>query len=112
MQDAGVGSSGNDGPVRGILGAAATKLVEKLRLDLVFAASGAGRAHRAFVGGRRDRRRAAHHGELAVVLEETHLIEGGAHVADFGRGAGPGACPRPGPLWPSPVARVPRRPGP
>src|SRR6266704_2216685 len=39
MQDAGVGSPGNDGPVRGILGAAAAKLVEKLRLDLVFAAS-------------------------------------------------------------------------
>src|SRR5258708_3519922 len=42
MQDAGVGSSGNDGPVRGILGAAATNLVEKLRLDLGFAPSGAG----------------------------------------------------------------------
>src|SRR6266853_662390 len=75
MQNAGVGSSGDDRPVRGILGAAAAKLVEKLRLDLVFAASTAGRAHRAFVGGCRDRRRAAHHGELPVVLEEALLVE-------------------------------------
>src|SRR5882762_2825058 len=71
MQDAGVGSSGDDRPVRGILGAAAAELVEKLRLDLVFAASSTGRAHRAFVGGLRDRSRAAHHGELAVVLDQT-----------------------------------------
>src|SRR6266849_6158329 len=112
MQDAGVGSSGNDRPVRGILGAAATKLVEKLRLDLVFAASGAGRAHRAFVGGHRDRRRAAHHGELAVVLEETHFVEGGAHVADFGRRRDAGACLRPDLIQPSHDARVPSRVGP
>src|SRR6266540_947053 len=44
MQDAGVGSSGNDRPVRGILRAAAAKLVEKRGLDLVFAARRAGRA--------------------------------------------------------------------
>src|SRR5712692_11717050 len=111
MQDAGVGSSGNDRPVRGILGSAAAKLVEKLRLDLVFAAPRAGRAHRAFVGGRRDRRRAAHHGELPVVLDQTHVVERGAHVADLGRRADARACLRADLIQPSHDARVPTRVG-
>src|SRR6266853_492761 len=111
MQNAGVGSSGDDRPVRGILGAAAAKLVEKLRLDLVFAASTAGRAHRAFVGGCRDRRRAAHHGELPVVLEEAHLVERGAHVAYFRRRSDARARLRPDLIQPSHDARVPTRVG-
>src|SRR5258706_1213815 len=84
MQDAGVGSSGNDGPVGGILGAAAAKLVEKLRLDLVFAASGAGRGRRAVAGGPRDRRRRAAHGGLGVRPEEPPFAATGA--------AGPALC--------------------
>src|SRR6266853_2445571 len=111
MQDAGVGSSGDDRPVRGILRAAAAKLVEKLRLDLVFAASGAGCAHRAFVGGRRDRGRAAHHGELAFVLDETHVVERRAHVANLGRRGDARARLRPDLIQPSHDARVPTRVG-
>ena len=112
MQNAGVGSSGNDRPVRGILSAATAKLVEKLGLDLVLVAPGAGRAHRAFVGGRRDRGRAAHHGELAVVLEETHIVERGAHVADLGGRRDARARLRPDLIQPSHDARVPTRVGP
>src|SRR2546426_7788677 len=111
MQDAGVGPSGNDRPVRGILSSAAAKLVEKLRLDLVFAASRAGRAHRAFMGSRRDLRSAAHHGELAVVLDQAHVVERGAHVADFGRRGDARACLRPDLIQPSHDARVPTRVG-
>src|SRR5882672_9378053 len=61
VQDARVGSSGDDGSVGGVLGSAAAELVEQLGLDLVFASPGAHRAHRALVRGGRYRRGAAHH---------------------------------------------------
>src|SRR5262245_9604067 len=91
MQDAGIGAAGDDRRIGGVLRSAAAKLVEQLGFYFVFASTGACCAHRALVRDRRYRGCAAHHRELAVILDEAHLVEQRAQVADLGRSRDPGA---------------------
>jgi len=49
---------------------------------------------------------------FAVVLEQTHVVERGAHIADFGGRGDARACLCPDLIQPSHDARVPARVGP
>ena len=67
--------------------AVAAKLMQQFRFDLVFKNIRPGEAYRAFVRCRGDRRSAAHGIEFVLVLEQAHLVEQRAHVADLVRSA-------------------------
>jgi len=65
--------------------AVAAELMQQLRLDLVFVQVGAGVAHGAAVGLRGDGCGAAHDVKFVSILDQAHLVQLGAHVADLVR---------------------------
>src|ERR1700694_87178 len=75
MQDARVGSGGDDRGIRERLRAGAQEFVNQLGLDLIFVPARTCLAHRTAVCAARNEGRAAEELELAVILEEPHCRE-------------------------------------
>ena len=64
----------------------ATEFMQQFRFDLIFELIGAGELHRAFMCCRRYCRGTAHDVQFVGILEQAHLVEQSAYIANLFRG--------------------------
>ncbi len=83
MQDAGVGTAGDDRGIGMSVGSASAKLIGEFGLEFVFGHSRSAGAHGADVASRGDVRGLAHGVDLVRILGQSHLVENAPQVADF-----------------------------
>ena len=85
MQHAGIGTGGNDRCVGGVLAAMTAELVEQFGFEFVFVFSGRGKLHRPTMRTSRNIGGPFHQVHFVDILDQTHLIQRGANVANVGR---------------------------